>query len=161
MASLCVRLEGATDPLMHAAPGRLLWAPRAGRALATLPPLPPLEVVGGFLGPGRRTDAADLDFADVADLVAEWPAAAVRGDTARLAALATESARRNARHRGGDLAPLEAVAARTGALGLVAAHTGSARGLLFAPGRGCPEAAAAALRALGARGVGRHRLGDR
>jgi uncharacterized protein involved in propanediol utilization len=158
LAALCVGLEGATDPLMHAAPERLLWAPRAARALGALPPLPSLEIVGGFLGPGRRTDPADGDFADVADLVADWTPAAARGDLPRLAALATESARRNARHRGGDIAALEAAAAQTGAIGVVAAHTGSARGFVFAPGRGCPDAVAAALRALGAQGICRYRL---
>jgi len=160
LARLCLALEGATDPLMHAEPARLLWAPRSARALAALPALPPLEVVGGFLGPGRRTDPADLDFADVSDLVADWAPAAARGDLPRLAALATASAERNARRRGGPpLEPLLALAARVGALGVVAAHTGSARGLILAPGRGDPAAAAAGLRALGMRGTGRHRLG--
>jgi uncharacterized protein involved in propanediol utilization len=159
LARLCRALEGATDPLMHPEPGRLLWASRQARALARLPPPPPLEIVGGFLGPGRRTDAGDDRFADVADLAAAWPAAAARGDAAALAALATESARRNAAVRAGpDPAPLVAAAARVGALGIVAAHTGSARGLIFAPGHGDPAAAAAALRALGLRGVRRFRL---
>ena len=160
LARLCVALEGASDPLMHAAAGRLLWAPREGRALETLPPLPALELVGGFLGPGRRTDARDGDFADIADLAAAWRPAAARGDLAALAGLATESARRNACRRGGaDPAPLVALAERLGALGVVAAHTGSARGLLFEPGRGRPDRAAAALAALGLRRVCRFRLG--
>jgi uncharacterized protein involved in propanediol utilization len=158
LAHLCLALEGAIDPLMHPEPGRLLWAPRQARALDRLPPLPPLEIVGGFLGPGQRTDPADDRFADVADLAAAWAPAAARGDVATLAALATESARRNAALRGGpDLAPLLAAAAPFGALGVVAAHTGSARGLIFAPGRGDPAAAADALRADGLRGVRRFR----
>ena len=154
LAALCRALEGATDPLMHPDPGRLLWAPRQARILGHLPALPGLEVVGGWLGPGRRTDPADDRFADVADLVAAWAPAAARGDLPTLGALATESARRNAGLRGGpDPAPLIAAAGRLGALGIVAAHTGSARGLLFAPG-GAPVAeAAAALRALGVRGI--------
>jgi len=158
LARLCLAIEGATDPLMHPDPARLLWAARQARALDRLPPLPPLEVVGGFLGPGQRTDPADDRFADVADLATAWPPAAARGDVATLAALATESARRNAALRGGpDLAPLLAAAAPFGALGIVAAHTGSARGLIFAPGRGDPAAAADALRADGLRGVRRFR----
>jgi uncharacterized protein involved in propanediol utilization len=158
LARLCLALEGATDPLMHPEPARLLWAPREARTLDRLPPLPPLEIVGGFLGPGRRTDPADHRFADVADLAAAWPPAAARGDAAALAGLATESARRNAALRGGaDLAPLLAAAARFGALGVVAAHTGSARGLIFAPGRGDPAAARIALRAGGLGGVRRIR----
>jgi uncharacterized protein involved in propanediol utilization len=156
LARLCRALEGATDPLMHPEPGRLLWASRQARALALLPPAPPLAVVGGFLGRGLRTDAADERFAEVGDLVAAWAPAAARGDAAALAALATESARRNAAVRGEpDLAPLVAAAARVGALGVVAAHTGSARGLIFAPRRGDFAGAAAALRGLGARGVRR------
>jgi uncharacterized protein involved in propanediol utilization len=159
LGRLCLALEGATDPLMHPEPARLLWAPREARILDRLPPLPPLELVGGFLGPGERTDPADHRFADVTDLVAAWSPAVARGDAAALAALATESARRNAAPRGGpDLAPLLAAAERHGALGVVAAHTGSARGLIFAPGRGDPAAAADTLRAAGLRGVRRFRL---
>lgn len=159
LAALCLRLEGATDPLMYPDPARLLWNPRTARRLADLPGLPALDVVGGFLGSGVRTDPADLDFADIADLVAAWPPAAERGDLPMLAALATESARRNAIRRGGpDLAPLLAAGQRLGALGVVAAHTGSARGLIFAPGR-APGAALAALRALGLRAVRHFRLG--
>lgn len=157
LARICLALEGATDPLMYAAPARLLWAPRTARALGALPPPPPLALVGGFLGPGQRTDPGDLDFADISDLTAAWVPAAARGDLATLAMLATESARRNLARRGGPpLAPLEAAAARLGALGLVAAHTGSARGLIFAPGR-VPPGAEAALRAIGIRAV--HRYG--
>ena len=143
---------------MHPAPGALLWAPREARAIAALPPLPAFHVAGGFLGPGRRTDPRDLDFADIADLAAAWPPAAARGDRAALAALASESARRNAcRRRGPDLAPLLAAAARHGALGIVAAHTGSALGLLFAAPP--PDAALADLRALGLAQVARFRAG--
>jgi len=158
LARLCLEIEGASDPLMYPDPGALLWAPRAGRALATLPTLPALHVAGGFLGPGQRTDPQDLAFADIADLAAAWPAAAARRDLAALAALASESARRNARHRGGaDLAPFLAAAGRHGALGVVAAHTGSAIGLLFAEAP--PEAALADLSALGLAGVVGFRAG--
>lgn len=150
LEALLLRLEGAVDPLARAAPAALLWAPREARALAGLPPPPSFTVVGGFAGPGLRTDPADRRFPDIADLLADWAPAAAAGDRARLAALATASTRRTRALRGGrDLAALEALAAETGALGLVSAHTGSARGLLFAPGAGDPGAAAAGLRALG------------
>ena len=159
LAGLCLALEGATDPLMHPDPARLLWASREGRVLAAFPPPPSLEVLGGFDGPGGRTDPADDGFADVADLVAAWPAAAARGDLVALARLATESAARNARARGGPpIESLLALAARHGAVGIVAAHTGSARGLLFAPGAGDQAAALAALRSAGLCGVHRFRL---
>lgn len=160
LARLCVRLEGASDPVMHADPARLLWAPRSGGVLGRLPPLPALDVVGGFLGPGVRTNPADLDFADVSDLVDAWGPAAADGDLAALARLATESAARNVARRGGPpLAPLLAVAARLGALGIVAAHTGSARGLIFAPGSSAIGEAAKALTTIGMAGVLQFRLG--
>ena len=112
---------------------------------------PDFEVVGGYQGPPRTTDPADDDFADIGDLVRDWRAA--DDDPGRLAAIATESARRNRRHRGGpDLAPLEDALRETGALGIVSAHTGSARVLLFAPGRAHPHAPAA-LAAAGLSGI--------
>ncbi len=160
LAQLSLELEGATDPLMHSHPDRLLWAPREGRTLAVLPPLPGLSVVGGFLGPGRRTDPADLDFPDIADLATAWPAAAARGDLAALARIATESATRTVRRRGGPpLEPMLAAGVRLGALGAVAAHTGSARGLIFPP-RADTRAAVAELRALGLRQVRDFRLAE-
>ena len=137
------RHRGRHRPADAPRPGRLLWAPRAGSPAGGPPAAAGVRVVGGFLGPGRRTDPADLDFADIADLVAAWPPAACRGDLATLAALATESARRNARRRGPDLAPILAAADATARSGIVAAHTGSALGLLFAPGRSPADAAIA------------------
>lgn len=159
LARLCLGLEGATDPLMHPEPARLLWASRRGRVLAVLPPPPALEAVGGFLGAGDRTDPADRAFADVSDLAAAWAPAAARGDPEALGRIATESARRNRIRRGGpDLDPLLAAAARHGAVGIVAAHTGAARGLIFAPGRGEPGRAAETLRGLGLTGLCRFGL---
>lgn len=158
LARICHQLEGATDPLMYPDPGRLLWAPREGRMLGFLPPLPAMEIVGGFFGPGQTTDPRDSDFADVSDLVARWPNAC--GDPAQVAALSTESARRNERHRGGyRLEVLLAAADRFGAVGVVTAHTGSARGLIFAPGHGDVESACAGLAAIGANAVSRFRTG--
>jgi uncharacterized protein involved in propanediol utilization len=154
LGRLCAFLEGACDPLMLEAPSRVLWLAREGRALAPLPAPAAFDVVGGFAGPCQRTDPRDRHFADIADLVSDWAGAAARGDRRALAVLATESARRNARCRGlPPLAPLEAIAAETGALGVAAAHTGPARALLYAPGDGDAAVGAAALRALGARQV--------
>ncbi|NDK33726.1 propanediol utilization protein [Rhodovulum sulfidophilum] len=155
-AALCLSLEGATDPLMHPAPGRLLWAPRAARVLGRLPPEPAFEVVGGFCGKGQRTDPADTAFADISDLVEAWRATP---DPAGRARLATESARRCHALRGGpDPAPLLELGRSLGALGLVAAHTGAAQGLLFAPGT-APPGTEAALRAAGLGQVLRFRTG--
>ena len=158
LARLAVALEGASDPLMHARPAGLLWASRQGRAVRRLPDPPAFDVVAGFAGPPSRTDPADARFANIADLVAPWAKAAARGDRRALAGLATRSAERNARLRGGPpLAPLTAAAARTGALGIAAAHTGPARALLYAPGQGDPSGGLARLRALGLSAVLRFR----
>ncbi|SIO32723.1 threonine kinase [Rhodovulum sp. ES.010] len=155
-AALCLSQEGATDPLMLAQPGCALWAPRMARILGHLPPLPALEVVGGFAGPGRRTDPADTRFADISDLVEAWGRAGARET---LAALATESARRNHALRGGpDLAPLMEAARQLGALGVAVAHTGTAQALLFTPGA-VPADAAGTLRALGLSAIARFRTG--
>lgn len=159
LARLCHAIEAATDPLMFPDSARLLWAPRAARLLDTLPPPPGFEVVGGFDGPPERTDPADLRFADITDLLALWRECVARGDLPGLAALATTSARRNRSLRGGPpLLPLRAIADATGALGIAAAHTGSARALLFAPGLGRPDQAATALTALGLSGILRFAL---
>lgn len=157
LARACVESEGASDPLMYPAPGRLLWASRAGEVIATLPPPPPLDVIGGFFGPGRPTDPRDHDFPDIADLATAWPRAVADADAA--ARLASESARRLLRHRHPGLTdPTEALADRLGALGFAIAHTGSARALLFRPGE-VPAAATAALRAAGFEKVTRFRAG--
>ncbi|MEO1274568.1 MAG: propanediol utilization protein, partial [Pseudomonadota bacterium] len=71
---------------MHPAPGALLWAPRAARALASLPPAPAFHVVGGLIGPPRRTDPADRQFPDITDLAEDWVKAT--GDPVQTAALA-------------------------------------------------------------------------
>lgn len=143
LAGACLRSEGASDPLMFAAPERLLWASRQGRALAPMPALPPYEILGGFVGGPVWTDPAETDFPDIGDLVQDWARARRLGD---FAALASE----NALRRGGDV-PLDIVA-KLGALGWMRAHTGAARGLIFAPGS-VPAGAARLLRAAGWQGI--------
>lgn len=152
LARACVRAEGASDPLMLGDGGRLLWASREGRIVDRLPPLAPCEIVGGFVGPVRRTDPAESDFADIADLVARWRGADLRMQ----AALASESAARRLGPRGVAAGLVRAL----GALGWVAAHTGSAQGLIFAPGA-VPAGAGPALREMGFAHVLRFRAGDR
>lgn len=136
--------EGASDPLLFVAPERLLWASRQGQILARLRPLPRFDVIGGFWGPGQRTDPKDHDFPDISDLLADWPGA----DLPTMALLASHSARRTIAQRGPQNDPTEALARDLGALGFSIAHTGTARGLIFAPGK-VPETAAAALRSAG------------
>jgi uncharacterized protein involved in propanediol utilization len=156
LAAACHALEGATDPLMFPDPARLLWASRQGRALAPLPPLPRFDIIGGFFGPPRRTNPADMHFSDISDLVALWPAACAHlPDMARLA---TESARRCLALRGPAGDPTPVLAARLGALGWTMAHTGSARGLIFSPGT-VPDAALSDLRAAGFSTITRFGLG--
>lgn len=146
--------EGASDPLLFQNPERLLWASRRGVVLADLPALPRFEVLGGFLGPGQRTDPRDADFPDISDLVAEWPGA----DLGQMARLASISARRTLALRGPKGDPTEALAHRHSALGFSIAHTGAARALIFAPGT-VPQAAAADLRKAGFSRITRFRCG--
>lgn len=155
IAAACLAVEGATDPLMFPASGRLLWASRQARVLAHLPPLPRIEVLAGFHGPARRTDPADDDFPDIADLAAAWPDAC--RSARAVAELAAASARRTLALRGPAGDPTEELAENFGAAGFAIGHTGPARALLFLPGT-VPEAAEAALRAAGFRGILRYVL---
>ena len=148
LANACIRSEGATDPLMFSNPERLLWAARRGVVLHHLPALPAFEVLGGFFGRGIRTVATDQNFPDLSDLLQDWQTAATMGDLAALAALASVSANRTIALRQADQIPIAALARETGALGHVIAHTGSARGLIFAPGT-VPDGAANVLRRAG------------
>lgn len=156
LAAACLASEGATDPLMLAAPERALWASRQARVLAAMPALPAMEIVGGFFGPPVRTDPRDARFPDIADLVAEWPQACA--SAAAVARLSGVSAARTLALRGPADDPTPALAARLGALGWSMAHTGSARALIFAPGA-APAAAEDALRAAGFARVMRFRVG--
>lgn len=137
-------IEGASDPLVFAAPERMVWASREGRVMGLLPALPRFEVVGGFWGQGVKTDARDAHFPEVADLVDRLGSC----DRAGLAAVATASAQRCLGLRGPAGDPTEVLAGRLGALGMLIAHTGSARGLIYPPGM-VPERAQADLRAAG------------
>ncbi|WP_435310452.1 propanediol utilization protein [Primorskyibacter sedentarius] len=141
----CIKAEGASDPLMLARPDGVLWAPREGRVLASVAPLPKAEIIGGFWGAPVKTDPADLDFPDISDLATGLQAGiGIEG----LARMATASARRCTALRGPEDDPTEALAQALGAYGYLRAHTGSARGLIFAPGT-VPQGAEAALRSAG------------
>lgn len=148
LAEACLDVEGATDPLMFAQPERLLWASRRARVLQNMPALPKFEVLGGFWGPMTRTAAQDRNFADISDLVPKWRSAALAQDLPGLSALCSQSAARNLSLRGLANDPTPKLAASLGALGYVAAHTGAARGFIFARGT-CPKEATAVLRQSG------------
>lgn len=152
LAAACIAVEGASDPLMLPDPAQVLWASRQGAILASLPPLPKMEVIGGFFGAPCRTDPADMDFPDISDLIPQWQDAAAACDLPRIAVLASQSAGRTLTHRAARPNPLPALAGALGALGHVVAHTGSARGLIFAPGQ-VPAHARAALLDAGLRNV--------
>ncbi|WP_417599971.1 propanediol utilization protein [Pararhodobacter oceanensis] len=158
LAEACVASEGASDPLMFPQPERLLWASRHGQILAQLPPMPRFEVIGGFYGPMQRTDAADSRFPDISALIPEWTCAAQAGDLPRLAQLASRSAQDTLTLRSKHPDPTEALARMLGALGHVIAHTGAARGLIFAPDT-VPAFAESALRDAGFRQILRFQAG--
>jgi uncharacterized protein involved in propanediol utilization len=151
-AALCLEAEGASDPLMLTAPGGALWASREGRALALAPPPPRFWVAGGLDGPPFATDARDDRFADVADLARDWREACARADAAALGRIASESALRNQpRAPKPRLAAALALARERDGLGVVAAHTGPALGLMFLDRAAAVDAAPA----LAAAGVAR------
>lgn len=160
LARACVAVEGATDPLMFAQPERLLWASRRAETLADMPPLPEFDVLGGFYGPNRRTDPRDMEFPDIADLIPRWHSAAQAHDLPALADLASTSARRCLSLRGPGDDPTEKLARDLGAPGFAIAHTGSARGLIFARGQ-IPPHGPEALRQAGLRGALRFRAGGK
>ncbi|TRD22699.1 biphenyl 2,3-dioxygenase [Palleronia caenipelagi] len=150
LARACLAAEGATDPLMYPHPDRLLWAPREARVLRDLPPPPQALIVGGTFGAGEYTDAQDLRFPDVSDLVARWPGAC--GDLAILAQLSSLSASRTTALRGPADDPTPEIAQALGALGWLRAHTGSLRGVIFPRGAD-PQPARAALEHAGFRHI--------
>lgn len=158
LARACVATEGASDPLMLDQPARLLWASRRAEILETSPPPPEMDVIGGFHGAPTRTDPEDENFPDIADLLPLWRAACSANDLAAAARLAATSANRCLALRGTQTDPTASLAASLGALGHVIAHTGAARGLIFAPGQVPPEARAR-LEQAGMTGVVQFRAG--
>lgn len=158
LARACIAVEGASDPLMLPLPSQTLWASRQGEVLASMPSPPAMEIIGGFYGPPRRTDPRDMDFPDIADLIPQWQAACARGDLPRVAALASLSANRTLAQRGAQSDPTLSLATGLGALGHVIAHTGAARGLIFAPGA-VPADAGHKLQQAGLRGIVQFRAG--
>jgi hypothetical protein len=157
LALATIAIEGASDPLMFSNPAGLLWASRLGRILSLLPPLPPIEVLGGFYGPVSRTDPMDDTFPDISDLAAALPTALKRA--ASLADLARESARRSLASRSYGADPTDMLATELGALGYAIGHTGPARALIFTPGT-IPANAKAALLEAGFRQLAHFRPGS-
>ncbi|WP_425102365.1 propanediol utilization protein [Tropicibacter sp. S64] len=155
LAEACLRAEKASDPLMFPEPDRLLWASREARVVQRVKAPKRAEILGGLWGAPQRTDAADMDFDDVSDLVEAWHDAT---DLPRFAAIASDSALRCTARRG-PCDPMPELARDLGALGVMRAHTGSARGLIFAPGT-APTHGADALREAGLADVFTFRTGS-
>lgn len=155
LARACLAAEGASDPLMFAAPDRMLWASRQARVLSPLPAVPRAHLLAGFWGPALPTRANDDDYPDISDLLPAWAAAP---GLAGCAAIARESARRCLARRGPADDPTEALARDLGALGWAMSHSGAARALIFAPG-GIPDHGADVLHSAGLRGICRLRTG--
>lgn len=139
LAKACIAAEGASDPLMFPNAGSLLWGSRDGIIHARVPPPPRHEILGALWGGPRPTDPADDDFPDISDLVQAWQMARRLPD---FAALASKSARRCLARRGPQTDPTDSLAASLGALGWNMAHTGAARGFIFAQGTVPPDAPA-------------------
>ncbi|MGH1414696.1 MAG: propanediol utilization protein [Pelagimonas sp.] len=148
LAKACLKIEGATDPLMFPQPEQMLWASRQARVISPLPVLPKIEVIGGFFGPLCTTMPGDENFADISDLVPQWTQATHDQDLKTIAQLTTTSALRNLKQRGIANDPTIEMARNLNALGVVMAHTGAARGLIFAP-NSVPLRARATLKSAG------------
>lgn len=144
----CVAFEGASDPLMFPHPDRLVWASRQGSIVATHPPLPRAHIVGGQWREPCKTDPQDDSFQDVSDLIEAWGKGTQLGDFAEIA---SQSASRCNRAKG-QTDPMADLMTELGALGYVRAHSGSARGLIFAPGS-VPQRWRLALREAGLKGL--------
>ncbi len=133
LANALVSVEGASDPLMFPDFDRLLWASREARIVSHFPAPPQFEVLGGCWGTPALTDPADRVFPEIGDLIENWKRAVTRSDHNLVASLATESFRRTTSMRNTISEPTEDLARDMGALGILRAHTGSARGFLFKP----------------------------
>lgn len=139
-------VEGAVDPLAFPASPPRIWASRRAVTLAVLPAFPELIAVGGFDGPGHRTNPDDHDFPDMTEAftLLHTPTPQSIGRAASLSASANQS--RNPRP---NWAAAQRLMAETGALGIAVAHTGSALSLLFTPKADGISRAEAGLHALG------------
>lgn len=141
IARLVVAAEGAADSVMF--PAAILFSNREGVVLEDFGgEVPPLEVLGFDTG-GEGVDTlahptpayTRAEQTSFAALIGVLRDAVARQDSRLAAHVATASARINQRYlpkpRFGDF---EQVAEEVGALGILAAHSGTVAGLLFDPG---------------------------
>ncbi len=133
-AHLCLKAEGAVDPLMY--PGPVIFASREARVIDALPPLPALRVVGGLAGPGQPTEPEDQDFPDMAQAFARLAEGLETGNLQTIASAARMSAEANqTRNPNPFWGTVVRLGREHGALGPVVSHTGSAIGVLLPPNR--------------------------
>jgi L-threonine kinase len=150
-----LRLIEPTDGVMH--DGCVAFAHKQVRLLRRLGALPPLTIVavdeGGQVDteafnqrPKRYPAASQQEYAELLEHLSR---ALATGDVATVGAIATRSAVLNQRLQPKRaLEPLIRIAADTGALGVVCAHSGTMAGLLFpARSRDAVRAAVTAVRA--------------
>lgn len=150
-AQWCHAVEGAVDPLMH--PGHVLFASREPKVLEILPPMPAMQVVGGFAGPGLDTDPADQDFPDMENALDLLRAGMRKGDTAMVAEAAHISAQANQiRNPNPAWEGVLTICREICALGPVVSHTGSAIGMILSD-TADPTPAMARLREVGLESV--------
>jgi len=159
IAKAIVSVEGASDPLMYSDFDRLLWASRTAEIVDRFMAPPKFTVLGGLWGQPLRTDAQDSNFPDISDLLPEWATATKSKNHAQVAEIATESFTRTSQLRGSDNDPTLDIAGDLGALGVLRAHTGSARGLLF-KSDGFPQSGLNLLREAGYSDVATFQTGD-
>lgn len=160
LPAACLGVEGATDPLMLPQPDCVLWSSRKAEICAHFMAPPECEIVGGYFGDPIRTDADDMNFPDISDLIPAWQRASDARDLPELAALSSEAAQRTTQRRGPIGDPSPDIARRLGALGHARAHTGSARAFVFAPGT-VPAGAETVLESAGLTGAFRFFTGSK
>jgi hypothetical protein len=129
LAQSCIADEGASDPIMFSKPEKLLWAPRQGKIIRTLPKLPKITCIGGLYGVPQRTDPNDLNFPIITDLIREWEFP--NKTPTDLGEICSESSKRTLKLKGHTNDPTRALSKDLGALGYSIAHTGSVRNFIF------------------------------
>ncbi len=122
--------EKAIDPLFFPNFEHVLWCSRIAKIASDTPPLPLMEICGGFYGQPEFTSPEDMNFALIGDLVEQWKSAT---KIEEFAEISTESAKRTLHLRGSKNDLIFDLANEFNALGVVIAHTGSLRGLIFRP----------------------------
>lgn len=135
-ASLVLKAEGASDPLMYPLKRLPVFAPRTGKHYGYIGAMPACTLIGGHVPDLQVNTLAytDNDWPDVGDLYARLLGASPEPDLVTVADVATCSAQRGqAVVYNPCLDDMIRYVRPLGALGVVRAHTGSAIGWIFPP----------------------------